>query len=314
MISEKGLHTLKIDPVYKDLIHPLSKYEYEQLVENICRDGCTVPIVTWRGTIIDGHNRYEICHKYRIPFSYEERDFYSRDEVISWICANQLGRRNISEETRKYLIGKRYDAEKIINSRKNALGRNKFLDETPDEKDARHKEHRTANILGEEYHLSHGTVQKYAIYSRAMDSIGKKDHKLAAKILAGNYKVSHENVVELSKLPLEEVKKVSRGIGARSSRLVSFRNTRQEIQENAERRKQQEQIVGPSVKDMPEFDPDAEVSSLSLTVPSWIGSIQRTRSNSDFANVSETAKTSLEKVLFQLQECIADMLKDVRGY
>ena len=31
---------------------------------------------------------------------------------ISWICKNQLGRRNLTPQQKKYLIGQRYDAEK----------------------------------------------------------------------------------------------------------------------------------------------------------------------------------------------------------
>lgn len=36
------------------------------------------------------------------------------------ICANQLGRRNLTEETRKFLIGMQYESEKVANSMRNA--------------------------------------------------------------------------------------------------------------------------------------------------------------------------------------------------
>ena len=67
---EKSLYKLKIDSGFKSLIRPLLRAEYEQLASNIIHDGCREPLVTWRGTIIDGHNRYEICHKFEIPFTY----------------------------------------------------------------------------------------------------------------------------------------------------------------------------------------------------------------------------------------------------
>ena len=69
-----------------------------QLEANILEDGCLNPIITWRGIIIDGHNRYNICKKYNMPYNVLEKEFDSRDDVIAWICKNQLGRRNISEE------------------------------------------------------------------------------------------------------------------------------------------------------------------------------------------------------------------------
>ena len=112
---------LKIDKEFKSLIRPLSEAEYLQLEANLIADGCRDPIITWKGFIIDGHNRYEICRKNRLPFKTQEMHFDSREEVIAWICANQLGRRNISEETRKYLIGVQYESEKIVNQKRMQL-------------------------------------------------------------------------------------------------------------------------------------------------------------------------------------------------
>ena len=54
---KKDLYTLRIDPIFKNLIRPLHKDEYEQLEDNLIKDGCLDPIIVWEGTIIDGHNR-----------------------------------------------------------------------------------------------------------------------------------------------------------------------------------------------------------------------------------------------------------------
>lgn len=94
MDSNKNIQTLIIDPEFESLLAPLTDKEYEQLEENIKREGCLEPLTTWKGIIIDGHNRYKICHKNRIPFRSRPTAFQNRDEVIAWICANQLGRRN----------------------------------------------------------------------------------------------------------------------------------------------------------------------------------------------------------------------------
>ena len=111
-MTEKAFRQLNIDPEFKNLIRPLRREEYRQLELNLVMEGCREDIIAWNDTILDGHNRYEICNKMRIPYGVRELDFPSRDAAIAWICANQLGRRNISEETRKYLIGKQYEAEK----------------------------------------------------------------------------------------------------------------------------------------------------------------------------------------------------------
>ena len=111
-MSEKKFRQLRIDPEFKNLIRPLRREEYRQLELNLVREGCREDIVVWNNTIVDGHNRYEICNKLHIPYGVYEREFPNRDAVIAWICSNQLGRRNITEETRKYLIGRQYEAEK----------------------------------------------------------------------------------------------------------------------------------------------------------------------------------------------------------
>ena len=110
----KQLWKLKIDKEFQELIRPLFKNEYLQLEENLLADGCREPISVWNDVLVDGHNRYKICTQHEIPFAVEEMYFGCREEAIAWICANQLGRRNLTEESRKYLIGKQYESEKII--------------------------------------------------------------------------------------------------------------------------------------------------------------------------------------------------------
>ena len=110
---DKGFEQLQIDEEFKTLIRPLKKDEYFQLEINLTIDGCRESIIVWNGIIVDGHNRYEICNRLRIPYAVQEMRFENREEAIIWICANQLGRRNLTEENRRYLIGKQYELEKI---------------------------------------------------------------------------------------------------------------------------------------------------------------------------------------------------------
>ena len=46
----------KVDPEFRDKIPPLTDAEFEQLKENILRDGEVYePICVWNGVIVDGH-------------------------------------------------------------------------------------------------------------------------------------------------------------------------------------------------------------------------------------------------------------------
>ena len=80
---------MKIDAEFQSLIPPLTYEEKKMLEESILSEGCRDAIVVWNDTIIDGHNRYEICTKYNIPFETVNRDFDSRNDAIEWIIKNK---------------------------------------------------------------------------------------------------------------------------------------------------------------------------------------------------------------------------------
>ena len=50
-----------IDPEFKSLITPLTDEEKNLLEQSIGQEACRDPLVTWRGILVDGHHRYEIC-------------------------------------------------------------------------------------------------------------------------------------------------------------------------------------------------------------------------------------------------------------
>ena len=312
-MSEKAVYKLKISMEFKNLIRPLQKKEFLQLESNLLSDGCRDPIVTWKGFIVDGHNRYEICTEHQIPFEVLEMDFECKEAAIAWICANQLGRRNITEETRKFLIGMQYETEKVVASRRNAQGTNQYSTQevrtikTSEDERQVPSGHLTAQKIADENHISHGTVQKYAMYTRALEEIGKTCPALVPKILSGRYKISHKNLLELSRMSPEEMKKVVRKIEVTQQPFVKYNTKRQEVQRSSG---QFSRVVntGPSVKDMPAFDPDAEITGLTLTIPSWASSIDRTRSKADLRIVSDKARDRLAEALTELQHKVSDML------
>ena len=105
---------LKIDPEFQSQIPPLTDDEFKQLEENILKEGKLLsPLIVWNNTLVDGHNRYAILQKHpEIYFSTMPLPFESREEVLAWICKNQLGRRNLTPEQKKFLMGKQYSSEK----------------------------------------------------------------------------------------------------------------------------------------------------------------------------------------------------------
>lgn len=94
---------INVDPEFKALIPPLTDDERKQLEENILRDGIQDPLKIWQGTLIDGHNRYEIAQAHELGFTTVEMQFGSRADAIIWIIKNQFGRRNLSAYDRSIL-------------------------------------------------------------------------------------------------------------------------------------------------------------------------------------------------------------------
>ena len=299
-----------INEKFITLIPPLNKAEYTELEKSLIKEGCREPLITWNGYLIDGHNRYEICTRLNIKYKVTNMSFESEEDAISWICSNQLGRRSISEETRKYLIGKRYEAEKIIGERRSNRGINQYTPEKkrpvgrPASNDYRH---RTADKLGKEYHVSHGTIKNYGSFSRVVDRIGERAPALATQILAGKVKISQKGLTELVEMNDSEMDAVTSNISERGE-YVPYNNTRREIHELT---KKTETQVAPSVKDMPAYDPDAEAVGLTLTIPTWASSIERIDGIMDKTKLSKKARKNLIEALQMLKMKINEMLSEL---
>jgi SAM-dependent methyltransferase len=98
----KVLEDMNVDAEFAALIPPLTEDERSQLERNIAdHGGARDPIVAWAKagtlTIVDGHNRYEICTRRDLPFEIEEMRFDDRNAAMLWIIDNQKGRRNLAD-------------------------------------------------------------------------------------------------------------------------------------------------------------------------------------------------------------------------
>ena len=328
---------LIIDEEFRALIRPLTSEEYRLLEENILRDGCREPLIIWKDTILDGHNRYKICKRWDLPFKTTELQVSCREEAMSWICANQLGRRNLSEEMRRYLIGKRYEMEKQIQRNNNRPIWEPIKKPDGAELSAQelydaggHLKHYTVRMknptaerIGSEYHISHGTVEKYGRYSRAVDTISDVSPELAPQILNGTLKVSQDNLIALSKLDNHNMHRYARQLQASPEEPYSrYLDTRKKLSSmappprppiNPTKAKPPRMPIRTGIKNMPEYNPDAEVTGLTLTVPSWGSSIYRVLNKADLGNITPQARDKLVVALSDLQKAIEALLQAIEG-
>lgn len=120
--------SITIDPEFKNLIPPLTAEEYAGLEESILQEGCRDALIVWGDTLIDGHNRFEICTRHNIPFEITEMFFPSRDDVKLWMLKNQLSRRNLNDMQRIAIVRKCEDAVKAKAAERLSPGINQYTD------------------------------------------------------------------------------------------------------------------------------------------------------------------------------------------
>lgn len=200
--------TLQINPKFEQIIPPLSAEEFAQLEENILKLGrVTDSIKIWNGTIVDGHHRYKIIQKHpNIPYTTEEMSFDSEYEVIAWMCNAQLGRRNITEAHRQYLLGKRYDAEKNMNGGDRRSEQVKSVGEIRPLKSA----HVTRENIAKEANTTESYVKYADLFAKGIDIAEGIDPGIKHDILSGNIAHSKMEIYELPKLKGDELEKAVR--------------------------------------------------------------------------------------------------------
>ncbi len=117
---------IRIHLDFQDIIPELTDDEFEGLEKSIVKDGCLDPIRLWKGYIVDGHNRYEICLRNNMSFRTVSMEFKDEDEAKIWILENQFNRRNLDSIVKIELNGK-LDELRRSEAQKNSSNNNRYI-------------------------------------------------------------------------------------------------------------------------------------------------------------------------------------------
>ena len=199
---------LKIDPEFQSQIPPLTDDEFKQLEENILKEGKLIsPLIVWNNTLVDGHNRYAILQKHpEIYFSTMPLPFESREEVLAWICKNQLGRRNLTPEQKKFLVGKQYSIE---HRKPGGNGNNQYTtatQETVQEELCQNdtippvsSETSIRRKIAEQHHVSESYVSRSEKFMKGVEIMEELVPGMQEKILSGQTKIRDADLHRLAK-------------------------------------------------------------------------------------------------------------------
>ena len=208
---------LKIDPEFQSQIPPLTDDEFKQLEENILKEGKLIsPLIVWGNTLVDGHNRYEIVQEHpEISFSTMPLPFESREEVLSWICKNQLGRRNLTPEQKKFLVGKQYSIE---HRKPGGNGNNQYtvtaeepVQEELCQNDTIPPVSSEASIrkkIAEQHNVSESYVARSEKFMRGVQIMDQMIPGMQEKILSGQFKVRDADMHRLARADFPNRKQI----------------------------------------------------------------------------------------------------------
>ena len=90
---------MNINTSIASLCPPLTAAEYSELEASILGPGgCRDALVVWQeqDTLLDGHNRFEICTKHQIAYKTVMMSFANEADAKTWVIHTQLARRNLT--------------------------------------------------------------------------------------------------------------------------------------------------------------------------------------------------------------------------
>jgi tRNA1(Val) A37 N6-methylase TrmN6 len=152
--------------------------------------------------LLDGHHRWEIARRHGLPLPVREIEgLASVEDALAWAIANQLGRRNLSDNERADLIGREYLlAEKKRRGRPAANCGHSDHNLPP-------RDRKTRAAVAKRHHVSPETVQRAARFSQALDALARAvgdEEGVRRAVLAADSRFGQRDVLRLAQVAAED--------------------------------------------------------------------------------------------------------------
>ena len=141
--------------------------------------------------------------------------FESREEVLAWICKNQLGRRNLTPEQKKFLVGKQYSIE---HRKPGGNGNNQYTTATQeavqeelcqnDTIPPTAAENSVRKQIAEQHNVSESYVARSEKFMRGVEIIDQMIPGMQEKILSGQFKVRDADMHRLARADFPNRKQI----------------------------------------------------------------------------------------------------------
>ncbi len=305
MNTLKTLVKLKIDPDVAGLYLPLSDREIQRIHQDIRLCIPPAPFPEWHGIALDRLYEYQMYQSCGIPVYSMSYEYASREAMLEDVCKKIIAKLPESSQYRTYLIGKQYLYHKTVYIKNPDSCSESSINTSLLRKRYGVNIHPAMISIIEQYKVSSTTIHTYAKYTEAIDYIKEALPGFAYMILADELSVSSKLSAELRACSKQELHKIY-------DYIINNKVTRLKTEAVLKYHKQapppsQSKDSLPKIKQMPKFDPDAEVSILSLTMPSWADQIKRVKDNSNMLHVSAKARKKLLAELEHLENSINEI-------
>ena len=310
-VNHLSLKNLILDSDFEKILPLFSGQEYKALEQRILHSKTPPNIFTWNRRIIKGLTEYKICRAFHLPFSITEKNDLSRTKITAWICLESIKTQTLSKKQMRYCIGRLYDSEKKTLAERSHL---EFPDDYPKDPCTGRNSSRihTANLLKDVFPISPVTVYMYGTYASSVDEIDRKAPGLAKELLTDQFRISCKDTRKLSGFSSEEILLIRKKITEENNpALLRSKEKCQSLTACQSFRKNPGKNQ-PDIKKMPPYDPNAEISSLTLTIPMWINAMNRPLSGNGFCKASPLALESLSRQLHLLEQQIHCVQKKIK--
>ena len=242
-------------------------------------------------------NRDDIINSFNEKYPMSP-DFIHCTEYIQSICQDYP---DLTNTAYYYLIGKRYRTDTTSTTKNRSIA--EILDD-----------YSTA------YNINRSTIYAYSVFSKHLDIIRSKSESCFIHLILENLHHNYRNIKRVSDMSENELTELCQYIEANPDngsyaeialaiqRIKKIPTASAQKKKQAKQKKEIKKQEDLPIKKLPAFDPDAELSSLAFTIPSWISSIKRTRKNTKISQTSAQTRNQLRNQLSELEDAITLML------
>lgn len=299
------------DPEFRALNIPIPPEALRVLDQRIWKCEPTEPVIVWNGYILTGYEINDISLKYHRNPATKDILFPRRTDAIAWLCQQQLKRTDLSRAAIVWLTYRLYEAMRDIANRKKAKDEFQYRQFSPSMRSITIEPNAISFLtrplmennpllsqLGKEFNLHKDTIRRYVQYGRRIDKLEEKASGIRIRILTGDLTVMLTQLPDIQKMPAEQLKKIAED--RKIHQLIPPPEYCTPISPSNKASRKDSVKVETAIKQMPIYDPDANINGLKYTISSWRNSIARTIQKADLRHTTIQGRDSLKQELHRL--------------